>query len=688
MTSLRALFVIGAVLALIPRNLTAQVQKWPSVPLPTQSSLINAAPAASRTTITLARPTNLIAAITLADIGFINGFRFANLGGRREVFVPLPQGSEVTSSELVLVIDDISAHEARRNLEVLVNDRSTVAIALDGKSQGRTIRVPLVKAKDGFLKLSFLYSGAATPDRCIDVRYVGDSLTIRPETAIEMDVGATKALDVATTAALLPREVAIVLPGRRLATSEIVTALTVGRTLIASGHRIRFQHGYDSLPEFGKRNDSKRWTRGIVLIGSFEEVSGLLDAPVAIVAGPPVIGAVAAVRVGGAPALFVSDATAGRLLASPWLMATRGVVVASVGETVPWKLSSDRMTFDQLGVAPAQAEVFGRADLSVAIDIRRLPTGTRASRLVLDLMVAPDGAGEKAVVSAYVNERLLNSTVAATNEQTRLDLLIPEGLIGTSANIRVVVQRRSAQGDCRFEPQGYPAQILGSSAFIIAAADVRVNDFSDLATRWAAGLEILLPAFAADRPTHVFGLVASVLSALSPETAPITVKLLASGAAPAPTASFIAVSDLPPTGGTPRVRFDRGRIVVGDRSGNTLLDLGGFSAGAVAQVVTVGDFPGLWIRSLGSDGALPEPSDLKLDHGDVAFLDGIGVALTMSTERDTLIRINYPEQVSWLTIAERMRFWIIGGLWLLATAILLFALQRMFRRRTATGADE
>jgi len=128
---------------------------------------------------------------------------------RREVFVPLPQGKEVTSSELVLVIDDSSAHEVRRNLEVLVNDRSAIAIALDGKSPGRTIRVPLVKAKDGFLKLSFLYSGAATPDLCIDVRYVGDSLTIRSETTIEIGVGNATVLDVPTTLALMPREEAI-----------------------------------------------------------------------------------------------------------------------------------------------------------------------------------------------------------------------------------------------------------------------------------------------------------------------------------------------------------------------------------------------------------------------------------------------------------------------------------------------
>ena len=55
----------------------------------------------------------------------------------------------------------------------------------------------------------------------------------------------------------------------------------------------------------------------------------------------------------------------------------------------------------------------------------------------------------------------------------------------------------------------------------------------------------------------------------------------------------------------------------------------------------------------------------------------------MSTERDTVVQISYPDQVSWLTIAERFRSWIIGGLWLAATAALLFFLQRMFRRRPA-----
>lgn len=646
------------------------------------------APVLAETGPSPARPGGVLAELTLADIGFINGLRLANLGGRRDLFVPLPQDGEVAASELMLVIDDISAHEARRSVEVQVNDRTMAAIALDGKSRSRTVRIPLgkVRPKDGYLKLSFLYSGAATLDRCIDVRYVGDSLTVRPETAVEVDVGPVGALDVATTAALMPRDVTILLPGRRVTESEIATAVTVARSLIASGRHVSFHQGYDGIADLSKRDESGRWMRGIVLVGPLAEVANVIDAPLAKIAGAiQPFGTLAAVRVGGFPALLVSDGDvvrAGRLFASPLRAATRGVAAASVGEAVPVDLPTDRATFEQLGVALAEADVYGRADLSAIIDIRRLPPETRPTRLLLDIMVAPDGAGAKAVVSAFVNERLLGSTVAANGEATHLDLSLPNGLVSNIANIRAVVQRESAQGDCRFEPQGYPAQLLGSSALILSSADGASHDFSDLPPHFAKGIKLLLPATTADQPTLALGLLAQVVDQLSADVAPLNVNFSASGA-PAPDGPFIAVSDRPPVGANPRVRFDRGRVVVADRSGRTLLDLGGFVGGAVAQVVDAGNYPGVWIKPLAANGAAPSPNELHLDHGDVAFIDGNGVALAMSTERDTVVRVTYPDQVSWLTVAERFRSWIIAGLWLFATAALLFILQRMFRRRSA-----
>jgi hypothetical protein len=248
--------------------------------------------------------------------------------------------------------------------------------------------------------------------------------------------------------------------------------------------------------------------------------------------------------------------------------------------------------------------------------------------------------------------------------------------------MRALVQRDGAQGECRFQAQGYPAQILGSSALVLASAGAP-HDFSDLTSHFARGISLLLPASAADQPVTVLGLVTETVNQLSPNITPLSVVFSDNSSAPAPDAPFIAVSDWPPSGANPRVHFDRGRIAVTDRSGRTLLDLGGLAAGAVAQLVTAGDYPGLWIKPLASDGTAPYPAELHLDHGDVAFIDGNGVALAMSTERDTIVRISYPDRVSWLTVAERFRSWIIGGLWLFATAALLFILQRVFRRRAA-----
>ena len=640
---------------------------------------------------------SLVVGVLLADVGYSNGFRLANLGGRREVYIPVPQGIELNLAELVLSLDDVSAHDARRSLEILVNDRSVSAIALDGKSTGRTVRIALANAvaRDGFLKLSFLYSGAATQDRCIDVRYVGDSLTVRPESAVEFEIGAAGVPNITATAALMPQNVAILLTNPRLPPADIAAALTLARSLTATGRHVTFHHGVETLPELVKREDRRRWTRGLIIVGAFDRVAGRIDGPVATVASSagavPIDSTLAAARIDGLPVLLVTDAAsarAGRLLGNPSLAALRDTPAASVGQVASPKGPTDRVSFDELGLVPAQADVFGRADLSVAIATRALPSGTRPSRLMLDVMIAPDGAGEKAVVSAFVNERLLASTVAAIGEPTRLDFPLSDGLVGTVANIRAVVQRRSAQGDCRFEPQGYPAEILGSSAIILSAAGSAADDFSDLATLWANGVEILVPASTAARPLAVVGLLADVLNALSKESAPIVVKFVDAGAAPTPGASFIAVSNTPPAGATQRVRFDRGRVVVADRAGRTLLDIGGLATGAVAQIVTSGSHRGLWIKPLTGDGSLPVSPAVYLDRGDVAFLDKTGVALALSTERDTLLRISYPDQGSWLTFLERFRPWIVGGLWGIITIVVLFVLQRIYRRRRTVVASD
>lgn len=634
----------------------------------------------------------MVTTVSLADIGFKNGIRFANLGGRREIFVPLPLGADLSATELVLVLDDLSAHEARRNVEVLVNDRSVAAIALDGKGNSRIVRIPLGKTKplDGYVKLAFVYSGAATQDRCIDVRYVGDSLTLRPESGIDLEFDPATLNDVATIAALMPRDVNVLLPGHKLTAANFAAALAVARSLAATGHHASFHSGYNRPADTFDARGRRQWTRGIVVIGTPEEVTGAVtSAPNTQAAPIPGVGEINSVRIGGYPALLVSEGASVRaasLLGNPSIAAVRGLASASVVAVGETALSSERVTFDQLELAPASIEVYGRADIAVAIDTRALPADTQLSRLLLNIMVAPDGAGEKAVVSVFVNEKLLASAVAAQDEATRLDIPLPPGLIDTVANVRAVVQRRSPQGDCRFEPQGYPAQILGSSAVILSPAE-GIHDFADLATRWTNGVVVMVPPAAADRPERFLGMLSDMVAGLTPELSPINVMYIDNSTPARVVAPFIVVSALPPDGAEPHVRFDRGRVMVNDRSGRTLLDIGGFNSGAVAQLVSAQGYPGIWVKPLSAEGSLPAPPALRLGRGDVAFIDQKGIALAMSTDRDTMVSVTYPDQASWITVAKRFQSWIVGALWILATVTFLYTLQRM-RRRRPRSTDE
>jgi len=634
----------------------------------------------------------MVTTVSLADIGFKNGIRFANLGGQRQIFVPLPQGADLSATELVLALDDMSAHDARRNIEVLVNDRSVAAIPLDGKGNARSVRIPLgkTKARDGFIKLAFVYSGAATQDRCIDVRYVGDSLTLRPDSGLEVEFDPATLQDVATIAALMPREVSVLLPSRQLSAANFATALTVARSLAATGRRATFHSGYIAPPDALDSRGRRQWTRGLIVIGAPGEVTGaVLANSTTQIASVPGASEINTIRLGGYPALLVSEGASVRaatLLGDPTIAAARGLANASVVALGAPVLANDRVSFDQLGLATATAEVYGRADIGVAIDTRSLPADTQLARLLLNIMVSPDGGGEKAVVSVFVNEKLLASAVAAQSEPTRLDIPLSDDLVDTIANIRAVVQRRSPQGDCRFEPQGYPAQILGSSAVILAPAGA-VHDFFDLSTRWTSGLVVMVPPAAGEKPERYLSLLADMVSSLSPELAPLSVVYIDNVTPARPTGPFIVVSAQAPEGAKPNVRFDHGRVAVNDRSGRTLLDLGGFASGAVAQLVSAEGFPGIWVKPLAADNSLPSPPLLRLGRGDIAFIDQKGVALAMSTDRDTLIRVAYPDQVSWTTVAKRFQSWIVGALWLFATITFLFTLQRMRRRRARTAGE-
>ena len=332
------------------------------------------------------------------------------------------------SRQLVLALDDVSAHDARRNLEVLVNDRTlrpsrSTARARAATSAFRSQREAARRLPQALVPLFRRRHARSLHRRALRRRQPDGAAGNRRRVRYRL----AGPLDIATTAALLPHNVAIVLSSRTPSPADIATALTIARSLSVTGRRVTFHHGLTRCPIWRSAKTSGAGRAASSWSAPRRDRRRLDDPRPRRWPGTDRShrGTLAAARIGGAPALLVSDAGVGarRTPARQSFARRRArVAAASVGQAPRQSAPGDRVTFDQLGLAPAQAEVFGRADLTLVDSDRTLPAGTRPSRLVLDVMVAPDGAGEKAVVSVFVNERLLGSAVAAIGEPTHFDL--------------------------------------------------------------------------------------------------------------------------------------------------------------------------------------------------------------------------------------------------------------------------
>ena len=407
-----------------------------------------------------------------------------------------------------------------------------------------------------------------------------------------------------------------------------------------------FHRGYDALPEIAKRERDGRWTRGIVLVGPLDDAAGVLDSPVATVAGPvPAFGTLAAIRdrrhAGSCWSPMRDVARAGRLLADRCLPRRAALRRPRSATTAPIALPTDR---DDLRSARRRAGAGRSVRPRRTRRGHRHPHGCPAERgrrgFCSTSWWRPTAPAKRPSSAPSSTSACSAARSRRPAKPTHLDLPLPDGLVGTNANVRAVVQRRSAQGDCRFEPQGYPAQILGSSALVLARADAMSQDFSDLAARWADGLEVLLPASAADAARRVLGLVADVLNALSPEMRR------------SPSDFVAAMSDARAERSLPRRQRcaarrsqsaralrsrPRGRRPTAPAARCSISAAS--PAGAVAQIVEPATIPACGSSRWRPTARCRRRPTLQLDHGDVAFLDHNGVALAMSTERDTLVQI-------------------------------------------------
>lgn len=607
-------------------------------------------------------------AITLAELGYVDGLTFQRLDGTATLYFPVPQTTQLEGGTLVLDLDSGATSAATRYLQVTISERIVWSQSLDAERVSRRIAVPFTAAdrRNGFIEVGLTYSGALSDQVCIDTRASGDYVTIGSGSGVTLELDPQALMAPGRMAAIMPRDVRLVFNDDSPA--NLAVALTAASLFDAETGRLHVTTQPDA------NANRTAWAISDILV-STTEFGGASEMIVS--------------QQDGFPALSISGSNPQiglQQLSSIWAgLSYQGPsYTKQIGTTAPHDEAV--LLADLVGNLPPQ-QVVTSSTFELPFSADDIPRGRQIDSLALIAASALDPDGQGATLTAFLNDTMLGSRPLDSGQPAQMSFDIPHDLVGRANTLRVVVQRQPAGGSCTDKTQAYPAQILPGSRFLLAADDSAADDFFRLSRQFGAGAELVVAPDITLSQDELLRWTAGVAGAILPDGTPVVLRRdIAALAGPG---AFIIVSNAAPAGTNAAVTLDEGAISIRDADGTVLFEGQDLDRLGIVQIVSLDGKKGLWIRP--GSGPAPELSQaqpLVLDRGDLALLDDSGVVVVTSTMRSDVLSIVYPERTSITQILAKYRPWLMGGLWLLLTLMMLSVFQRLYRSRRDAAAPD
>jgi hypothetical protein len=571
---------------------------------------------------------------------------------------------------------------------------SARAFTLEKGDAGIPLGVDGAARPGGFVHLGVNWATALSRETiCADSRAPGNILRIEPSSRFTYRYDGAAIRDLATAWGALPASTSILVAGRSLSAESYDSAWRLGVALERNGKRstikllpavgdvvdlegIAVAPALLGIPAFAAlAAGGKHKMKDAAEIGALLSLgqNGLFRADI-IVADPAMIAglgaafdaldaqlktaapdAVAAfaewrariepaakimgpmeVRLGsafGRPAILIAPdagAKAAGLFGEFW----RGISVspALAVQTIDRPRSDGAIvTLKNLGGAPGSFDVLGRAEWTASFDLEAVSAdGRRPSTLLLDVSAAPGAARASPVASVFLNDILLGAKhLDATGRRERITARIPRHVLAARNVVKVSFVRQLSSDGCRETPEAYPVAVLATSHLLLDKAEPEAN-FTGMLSRFAAGADLMLPkAYLSDAGTTLPRVIRLAASTGVPATN-AALSLVEAGKEQNPHASFLAI-DVPINGGQALVKVDGGRLVLGDRSKRTLLDISGLDRVGILEMAQSDGKSGIVYRTV---GATPPPMDSvwQLSRGNFAAIGPRGLLTELDTE--------------------------------------------------------
>lgn len=606
--------------------------------------------------------------ITLAEIGFPDGLSFTGFSGRRDLFFPLPAGVGIRGLRL----------EGGLETQIPAPIRAAARIGIDDVPRWTGVlgagAVPLAfdlsRRADGgdFIKLSLDYGATWTDDRCADQRLPGGFVTLRPDTQLRYSYDPAAVGSLRTAMAVLPRRLRIGLAATPLSRSQYEAALALAAGLTRQGHQVAFTRITSLAPD---------------MAAAPAEIIVAPASALATFAVAQASGSARLLRIGTDPVIALTDSAdimTARYLTGPWSALAGGPAATARASLPPGPTTPDEIPFSRLGLGTGVQEVVDRGEWALRFDYAQLPRGKRPTALRLDLAPGAALTDQPQLAHVFVNDLLLRSVTLDSSAARQLTVPLPDGLLGRSNSIRVVLQRQPTAGNCKDAPLASPAQLLPGSSVVLADDGAAPADFFALGSAFADGVTVVVPPAALADPVASLTLAQRILPGLLADGDRLRVAV---DEGKAPDGPFLLLPGTRlPAGLTLPVALDVGAVKVVDRQGRLLLDVSGTPGLLVAQLAQAGGHSGLVLQTAGdqSDPVLPS-TPLALDRGTVAFADAGGLLMAVDTARERAVRVEVGDSSPWADWLDRFRVLVIAVVWLALTALAAGAFARWYRAR-------
>ncbi|HXG71994.1 MAG TPA: cellulose biosynthesis cyclic di-GMP-binding regulatory protein BcsB [Gemmatimonadaceae bacterium] len=643
-------------------------------------------PGTSPVTTTRPGTRSIVWQSTYAQQGFRDGVTLNGVSGLTDQYFRVPAGP-VDRAVLHLRIDHDFSDYRYAALEVRVNDVTRRVVSLKGAGVSTTVDVPIAAREFSgrpLTRVTLRLSSALTDDRCFDQRVAVGFVHVAPESGMRVEFPGNSPISITNAWSILPETTTIILPatGTRMTPAEFRSAWQVYSALVTAGHQVRLARG---------------WTDPVAMRGQPAVVIGDARAPDAV--SPTAVHSqdnVSVEMVAGAPVLRVrggDSASASALLALDWrdVATSPSLRVLAARASVPGARDGSR-SFDELGIGSVVHDAVGHSEWFVPFSVRDFGSGAVPSVVTLDVIagMTPGQRDDSLHVDqrddalhVYLNDVLVHSAqLTSRGQPQRVRVVLPPYLLGARNNLRIVFQRPTEGGDCRFSQSASPVQILGTSLISTTASETRPADFWQLGPLFRAGFRAYLPAAYLDNAAVSLPFLGALSHSL-PLWALKDVRFYTGGADIAGDLPFLVVSRAAPAGLTAPIRSEGRGAQLRSGNGELLLDVEGLSS-TFLQIANRKSLFGLWIVPPAND-PLSAPRALRLDRGNVAFVGNDGVEFAFQSDRDRTVRVAYATDISWNTLYERYRYWFIAVLWVLATAGLIYLVRQRNERRRRTS---